>query len=90
MKRSFVMLFFAVIVCAIGGWFVFRALKAPREPEIFAFVLSPRSPEVAALSLKDLFGPAIIEQGGSYAYSAQVVQPNTTFSMSVPLLLPKK
>jgi hypothetical protein len=49
------------------------------------YILSPLSEGKAALSLKELFGNAILENGGSYIYSATVVEPNTPYSLQISL-----
>lgn len=87
MKRSTIIYLFlittAVALFGWGLWRAYRAFKASMVPTAYACVISPLSSEQAALSLKDLLGRAILEKGGSFVYTAKLVQQNFPHCTSI-------
>ena len=88
MKRSTIYLLIITVGALFLGLCLFlsrRVFKTSIEFLPHMYILPPLSEDQAALSLKELFGNAIIENGGAYIYRATVVEPNTPYSLQISL-----
>jgi len=86
MKRSVIYLSIVTIVTLLLGWGlyrVYRVFKTSMAPTRCVYLLSPLSSEQANMSFKDLFGKAIIEKGGSFVSTVQVIQQNFPHCTSI-------
>ena len=88
MKRSTIYLLSIFLAALLLGWgvvLVYRIFKASMTPSSCSCERLSLSSDQAALSLKDFFGKAILEKGGSYIYRAKVIDQNDTYSLRVSL-----